>query len=144
MQTYLHSAEKSMEWKPVYKSCKSVESRSVSSCSLLGVKSTKALLSLVLTTKQAPGTFLKRPEINDEEVEDGQVLVPVWPDWAILKVLSTKFLEKIAQIFGNVWGHFEKCFYLSKNSFSNFWATLGQIGLLFIPTYCHTGWYTNL
>ena len=54
---------------------------------------------------------------------------PVWPDWAILKVLGYNFFQKIAQMFFNYLGSFEKHHVLSKIIFGyilgNFWNILG-------------------
>ena len=57
-----------------------------------------------------------------------------WPDWPIFE--STKwqiFLTKVAQIFGEFYGYFEKCHFYSENC-----VTFGRIGLLLIPTSVHT------
>ena len=54
---------------------------------------------------------------------------PVWPDWAIFKVLVTKFVEKVAQTFSNIFGLLWKMalFMLSccKYFLGNFWWKLG-------------------
>ena len=35
--------------------------------------------------------------------------VPMWPDWAIFEIfLATSFRVKVAQLFGNILGNFEK------------------------------------
>ena len=49
-----------------------------------------------------------------------------------------QFLTKLAQIFGNFLGYFEKCHFKVKTIVSKFSATLGEIWLLSILTSGHT------
>ena len=48
------------------------------------------------------------------------------------------FLAKVAQIFCNILGYYEKNYYLSENYWGYSWATFGIFGLLFIPIFDHT------
>ena len=45
----------------------------------------------------------------------------------ILKLMSTYFLTKVAQIFGDFWGYFGKHFLYVKTDVANFWSSLGYI-----------------
>ena len=61
----------------------------------------------------------------------------VWLDWSIFqKLTAINFHSKVAQIVGDFLGYFGKWHYLSKNcrGLVTFWATIGRIGLLLIPT----------
>ena len=66
-------------------------------------------------------------------------LVPVWSDWAILKMLAAKSHTKLAQIFNFLGGYFEKCH--EKTVVATFWTIYGKNWQLFIPSSGHTAWY---
>ena len=65
---------------------------------------------------------------------------PVWPDWSIYDRFGYKhFLTKVGQIFWCLLGPFWKMALLNlKIAAPIFWATVGKIWLLFIPTSGHT------
>ena len=63
---------------------------------------------------------------------------PVWPDWAFLNILATKFPAKMPQKFAKHFGLFWKMAFLNKNCggylFSNFWWKLGYFLLQHLVT----------
>ena len=50
------------------------------------------------------------------------------------KGLTINFVLKVAQYLGAFWGFFEKHHLLVENVLATFRASLGKIGLLFLPT----------
>ena len=54
------------------------------------------------------------------------------------KVLSTKFLTKVAQIFCDFCGYFEEEDMFCKTTVDTYWTTFRKIGLLFVLTSGHT------
>ena len=67
-------------------------------------------------------------------------LKPVWPDWATFERSWCPILlgTKVAQIWGDTCGYFEKYYFLSNNYFLG--NHFGGIGLLFIPSSGPTDW----
>ena len=57
----------------------------------------------------------------------------------IWKVLVTNFHTKVAKIFCNILGNFEKSLIKVKTTVATLYANFGNIWLLFIPTSGHTG-----
>ena len=56
-----------------------------------------------------------------------------------LKFSATTFNTKVTQIFGKLFGHFEKHYFKVKSMVSTFLATFEEIRLLFILPSGHTG-----
>ena len=50
----------------------------------------------------------------------------------------TNKVTKLAQMFADFWGEFKKYYFKEKMTFATFWATFGNLGLLFISTYGRT------
>lgn len=63
----------------------------------------------------------------------------VRPDWAIFNDFGDNSSYKnVANIFGSFWGNLENITLLVTIDVTTFWATFGEIGLLFIATSDHT------
>ena len=67
-------------------------------------------------------------------VDSYGIVCGAWPDWAVFKVLVANFLTKVAQIFGNLLGYFEKMAFLRKICcgyfFVTFWAKIGLLSAM--------------
>ena len=75
-----------------------------------------------------------------QEVDKDMDQSQVWPDWAVFKsyLFTINFLTRVAQIFLDFWGYFEKCNFFSTFSnflLGNFWKIMATFLLMF----GHTG-----
>ena len=67
-----------------------------------------------MTSAPASWNIIGRVNALDsvESTADNTFLLSVWTNWAIIwKVFLTNFLTRVAQISGDVLGHFEKHYY---------------------------------